>query len=124
VGLLKYFSNNILHTFILPALIAKVLRAQTKQQVFEISSVDLYNQVIEQYPEIQKNFFLKWNETDVHAEIESILNYFVFEKLIRIDPSQNIHISNADPKIRLLSTFAHLYDVNVVKPAENDVKDK
>jgi len=124
VGLLKYFSNNILHTFILPALIAKVLRVETEQQQFEISKSDLYTQVIEQYPLIQKAFFLKWDESEIESEITQIVDYFVAEKLITLEADQSIKISNADPKIRLLSAFAHLYDVNVVKEPEKESKEK
>ncbi|WP_287911609.1 glycerol-3-phosphate 1-O-acyltransferase PlsB [Acinetobacter sp.] len=124
VGLLKYFSNNILHTFILPALIAKVLKQNTEQQHFKITKSELFSQVIEQYPSIHKAFFLKWDETQVDTQIECILEYFSAEKLIDIDAEHNITISKADPKIRLLSALAHLYDVNVVKEAEKDVKDK
>lgn len=124
VGLLKYFSNNILHTFILPALIAKVLRVETEQQQFEISKSDLYTQVIEQYPLIQKAFFLKWDESEIENEITQIVDYFVAEKLITLEADQGIKISNADPKIRLLSAFAHLYDVNVVKEPEKESKEK
>ncbi|MFW1800185.1 glycerol-3-phosphate 1-O-acyltransferase PlsB [Acinetobacter nematophilus] len=124
VGLLKYFSNNILHTFILPALIAKVLKQNTEQQHFKITKSELFSQVIEQYPSIHKAFFLKWDETQVDTQIECILEYFNAEKLIDIDAEHNITISKADPKIRLLSALAHLYDVNVVKEAEKDVKDK
>lgn len=124
VGLLKYFSNNILHTFILPALIAKVLKQNTEQQHFKITKSELFSRVIEQYPSIHKAFFLKWDETQVDTQIECILEYFSAEKLIDIDAEHNITISKADPKIRLLSALAHLYDVNVVKEAEKDVKDK
>ncbi|RZG88590.1 glycerol-3-phosphate 1-O-acyltransferase PlsB [Acinetobacter sp. WCHAc060033] len=125
VGLLKYFSNNILHTFILPALIAKVLKMQTEQQVFVIAKADLLSQVIALYPEIQKAFFLKWDESEVQTEIEQLLQYFVTEKLIQINDEDNIQISDADPKVRLLSAFAHLYDVNVVvKDAEKEDKEK
>lgn len=120
VGLLKYFSNNILHTFILPALIAKVLKLQTEQENYVIAQTDLFNQVIVLYPEIQKTFFLKWAESNVQAEIENILNFFIDEKLINIDENQQVNIANADPKIRLLSALAHLYDVNVMKNDEPD----
>lgn len=124
VGLLKYFSNNILHTFILPALIAKVFKQHTEEQMFKIEKSTLCSQVIEQYSLIHQAFFLKWDETEVDTQIECILEYFSAEKLIDIDADQIISISNADPKIRLLSALAHLYDVNVVKEPEKNSKDK
>lgn len=47
------------------------------------------------------------------------------EKLIQINDQDHIQISDADPKVRLLSAFAHLYDVNVVvKDAEKEDKEK
>jgi glycerol-3-phosphate O-acyltransferase len=124
VGLLKYFSNNILHTFILPALIAKVFKQQLEEKNFKIAKSEVLLQVIEQYPLIQKTFFLKWDQAEVITQIDSILDYFFAEKLIDIDVNQVISISNADPKIRLLSALAHLYDVNVVKEPEKEPKDK
>ena len=68
----------------------------------------------------KKTFFLKWAESNVQAEIENILKFFIDEKLINIDENQQVNIANADPKIRLLSALAHLYDVNVMKNDEPD----
>ncbi|MEG0664672.1 MAG: glycoside hydrolase family 3 C-terminal domain-containing protein, partial [Clostridia bacterium] len=42
-------------------------------------------QVIEQYPLIQKAFFLKWDESEIESEITQIVDYFVAEKLITLE---------------------------------------
>ncbi|MDQ9022812.1 glycerol-3-phosphate 1-O-acyltransferase PlsB [Acinetobacter sichuanensis] len=110
-ALLKYFSNNILHTLILPALIAHILTAQSEPQIEKISKDELFNAALQQYPELQKMYFLKWQADEISVEIKHILDYFVTEKLIQID-DQTILIDQADDTLRLLKAFAHLYTVN------------
>ncbi|OTG80350.1 glycerol-3-phosphate 1-O-acyltransferase PlsB [Acinetobacter sp. ANC 4648] len=110
-ALLKYFSNNILHTFMLPALIADVLKNQLEQENTSISKLELVTTVVARYPDIQKIFFLKWSVDEVLDEIDLILTYFMTEKLIQIDGEQ-IHIVQADEALGLLSSFALLYEVN------------
>ncbi len=116
-ALLKYFSNNILHTFILPASIAFVLKSQLEHAdpILVITKQELVAKVVDQYADIQKMFFLKWQVTEIPAEIDQILEYFSAEQVIRIDENQQIHITQADEYLRLLSAFAHLYEVNLEK---------
>ena len=118
-ALLKYFSNNILHTFILPASIAFVLKSQLEHAdpILVITQQELVAKVVDQYADIQKMFFLKWQVTEIPAEIDQILEYFSDEKVIRMDENQQIHITQADEYLRLLSAFAHLYEVNLEKPS-------
>ena len=116
-ALLKYFSNNILHTFILPALMADLLKTQLEQANTEISKTTFTAMIIERYPEIQTMFFLKWSADGIAAEIELILAYFVAQKLIQIDADQ-IQITQSDEQLRLLSSFAHLYQVNIAKKVD------
>lgn len=110
-ALLKYFSNNILHTLILPALIAHILTAKSEPHIEKISKDELFNAALQQYPELQKMYFLKWQADEISVEIKHILDYFVTEKLIQID-DQTIFIHQADDTLRLLKAFAHLYTVN------------
>ncbi|WP_174492794.1 glycerol-3-phosphate 1-O-acyltransferase PlsB [Acinetobacter sp. Marseille-Q1623] len=110
-ALLKYFSNNILHTLLLPALIAHILTAQSEPYIEKISKDELFNAALQQYPELQKMYFLKWQADEISVEIKHILDYFVTEKLIQID-DQTIFIHQADDTLRLLKAFAHLYTVN------------
>lgn len=118
-ALLKYFSNNILHTFILPASIAFVLKSQLEHAdpILVITKQELVAKVVDQYADIQKMFFLKWQVTEIPAEIDQILEYFSDEKVIRMDEDQQIYITQADEYLRLLSAFSHLYEVNLEKPS-------
>lgn len=118
-ALLKYFSNNILHTFILPASIAFILKSQLEHAdpILVITKQELVAKVVDQYADIQKMFFLKWQITEIPAEIDQILEYFSAEKVIRMDEDQQIYITQADEYLRLLSAFSHLYEVNLEKPS-------
>lgn len=112
-ALLKYFSNNILHTLILPALIAHLLTAQNEPQIEKTSKDELFNAALQQYPKLQKMYFLKWQADEIITEIDHILDYFVAEKLIQMN-DQTILIDQADDRLSLLKTFAHLYTVNLL----------
>ena len=116
-ALLKYFSNNIIHTFMLPALIASQLKNQLEQSITTIEYSELINFIIENYPDIQKQFYLKWDVSEVQTEIEQLLEYFVAQQLITIE-NQEIHISQSDEALRLITAFAHLYTVNLQPKAE------
>lgn len=116
-ALLKYFSNNILHTFMLPALMADLLKTQLEQSNTEINKASFTAMVMERYPEIQTMFFLKWSLDTITDEIEVILAYFVAQKLIQIDADQ-IQITQSDEQLRLLSSLAHLYQVNIAKKVD------
>lgn len=121
IGLLKYFSNNILHTFILPAFIAHTLKQHVTQQDEDheavIDRAEIYEQVKQNYDELQSHYFLKWHKRELLAEIDSILNFFVLEKLISIQ-DQKFKINQADSSYRFLSALGHLYDVNLIKKSE------
>ena len=113
-ALLKYFSNNILHTFILPALIANILKAQLANDNSDLAIDALKESALQIYPEIKKQFFLKWTEEQLLLEIDQVLAYFVAERVIQIQ-AQNIHMNDADDSLRFLSSFAHLYELNLTK---------
>jgi len=101
-ALLKYFSNNILHTFILAALTAHILKAQSENSQ-NLTVDDLSGQIIQAYPEVKKQFFLKWTEAELLAQINNVLEYFESERLIDLQEQ------------RFLSAFAHLYELNLQK---------
>ena len=113
-ALLKYFSNNILHTFILPALIANTLKVQLANDNFDLAIDALKESALLVYPEIKKQFFLKWTEEQLLLEIDQVLAYFVAERVIQIQ-AQTIHMNDADDSLRFLSSFAHLYELNLTK---------
>ncbi|MCW8039609.1 MULTISPECIES: glycerol-3-phosphate 1-O-acyltransferase PlsB [Acinetobacter] len=112
-ALLKYFSNNILHTFILAALTAHILKAQSENSQ-NLTVDDLSGQIIQAYPEVKKQFFLKWTEAELLAQINNVLEYFESERLIDLQ-EQRIQINDADDSLRFLSAFAHLYELNLQK---------
>ena len=112
-ALLKYFSNNILHTFILAALTAHILKAQSENSQ-NLTVDDLSGQIIQAYPELKKQFFLKWTEAELLAQINNVLEYFASERLIDLQ-EQRIQINDADDSLRFLSAFAHLYELNLQK---------
>ncbi|NHC02646.1 glycerol-3-phosphate 1-O-acyltransferase PlsB [Acinetobacter sp. 187] len=114
IGLLKYFSNNILHTFILPALIAHILKVRFEQHDGCITRAQINTEVKLVYPDLQRHYFLKWNDQDLMNEINEILNFLVSEKVIQIKEAE-FHVSSEDQKIRFLASLAHLYDVNVLE---------
>ena len=113
-ALLKYFSNNILHTFILPALIANILKAQLANDNSDLAIDALKESALQIYPEIKKQFFLKWTEEQLLLEIDQVLAYFVAERVVQIQ-AHNIHINDADDFLRFLSSFSHLYELNLTK---------
>lgn len=114
IGLLKYFSNNILHTFILPALVAHILKVRFEQHDGCITRAQINTEVKLVYPDLQRHYFLKWNDQDLLNEINEILNFLVSEKVIQIKEAE-FHVSSEDQKIRFLASLAHLYDVNVLE---------
>ena len=111
-ALLKYFSNNILHTFILAALIAHLLKAQLAEGNAEIDAAELKAQALQAYPELKKQFFLKWPEEELPAEIDRALAYFEAEQAVQLQ-DQRIHVTAADEHLKLLSAFADLYALNL-----------
>ena len=113
-ALLKYFSNNILHTFILPALIANTLKVQLANDNSDLAIDALKESALQVYPEIKKQFFLKWTEEQLLLEIDQVLAYFLAERVIQIQ-AKNIHINDADDSLGFLSSFSHLYELNLTK---------
>ncbi|MDV2440406.1 glycerol-3-phosphate 1-O-acyltransferase PlsB [Acinetobacter gerneri] len=103
-ALLKYFSNNILHTFVLTSNMAKILLAETC-----IAKSDLFLKMNENYPAIQAEFFLKWKVEELEAVYENILNYFKAENLIQDQDNQQIMLTANDAEIGLLQSLADVY---------------
>ena len=68
-SLLNYFSNNILHCFIVPAFIALTL-SQTQQVA------DVQAQLASVYPYFKEELFLKWRTAELHDYVLQVLNSF------------------------------------------------
>ncbi len=74
--LLSYFSNNILHCFILPACVALIVQ-QFNEQNLALSCADLMQKLQAIYPYLKQEFFLAWTAQDLSQEIEKIVAYFI-----------------------------------------------
>lgn len=70
-GLLNYFSNNVLHCFSLPALVATALIRGY------VNLTDLKAYVAKLYPFFKEELFLKWQNHELDAAIDEILAAFV-----------------------------------------------
>ncbi|WP_353144435.1 glycerol-3-phosphate 1-O-acyltransferase PlsB [Acinetobacter pragensis] len=112
-ALLKYFSNNILHAFVLAALTAHVLKEQAPNSDF-ISTDEVLAQIAQTYPDVKNQFFLKWDAEELPSQVTQVLAYFESEHLIHLNGNQ-VQINTADDFLRFLSAFAHLYELNLKK---------
>ena len=74
--LLSYFSNNILHCFILPACVALIVQ-QFNEQNLALSRADLMQKMQAIYPYLKQEFFLAWAPQDLAQEIEKIVAYLI-----------------------------------------------
>lgn len=118
VGLLKYFSNNILHTFILPAYVAHTLK-----QHQSLSKTQLFADFKHAYPDFAKHYFLKWNIENLEPIFQQILDVFLAEQVISIEGDQ-LHVNMADDKMRFILALAHLYELNVEVQTEEKSEKK
>ncbi|MDV2439615.1 glycerol-3-phosphate 1-O-acyltransferase PlsB [Acinetobacter gerneri] len=83
--LLTYFRNNIIHTFVLPSLIASLVEHNGK-----ISKGDLINVIRTLYPFLKAELFLKWDVADLKEPICKYVDALLEAKLIAIDEDQNL----------------------------------
>ncbi len=101
--LLSYFSNNILHCFILPALITVLVHSYKK-----ISKHYLIDTVKNIYPYFKEEFFLKWHSDELDQEITVILESLAQLGWISLHPDQTIAISSDEQAQNQLLALAHL----------------
>ncbi|WOE31150.1 MULTISPECIES: glycerol-3-phosphate 1-O-acyltransferase PlsB [unclassified Acinetobacter] len=78
--LLTYFRNNILHAFILPSLIAALVKHNAI-----IQRQDLVNVIVTLYPFLKAELFLKWQENELAADIDAYTQALLDAKLISED---------------------------------------
>ncbi len=83
--LLTYFRNNILHTFVLPSLIASLVEHNGK-----IGKGDLINVIRTLYPFLKAELFLKWNVEDLKDPICKYVDALVAANLITLDEDGNL----------------------------------
>jgi glycerol-3-phosphate O-acyltransferase len=70
--LATYYRNNILHLFALPSLLACGFVSNARMR-----TTDIQRLVWRVYPYISAELFLRWDEADVSAEVDSLLDTFV-----------------------------------------------
>ncbi|OTG61948.1 glycerol-3-phosphate 1-O-acyltransferase [Acinetobacter sp. ANC 3903] len=100
--LLSYFSNNILHCFILPALIAMLIHSYKK-----ISTHYLSDTLKNIYPYFKEEFFLKWSMDELEKEIVLIIDKLEhLGWIVRQDTTLSIPVDEQMQK--QLLTLAHL----------------
>jgi glycerol-3-phosphate O-acyltransferase len=82
--LATYYRNNILHLFAMPSLIACCFIGNTRMR-----TVDLQRLVWRVYPYIAAELFLRWEETQIGAVVESLLDAFVEMRLLDVDDGRS-----------------------------------
>ena len=78
--LLTYFRNNILHAFVLPSLIAALVEHNGR-----INKTDLLNVIRTLYPFLKAELFLKWNDSEINAQVTEYINALPQANLIFVD---------------------------------------
>lgn len=84
--LLSYYRNNILHMFALPSLIsALIVRANG------VSTNTIKERLSMIYPFVRKELFLQISTEGARAQVDTVLNYLVENKLIVVDEHRHYH---------------------------------
>jgi glycerol-3-phosphate O-acyltransferase len=78
--LATYYRNNVLHLFAMPSLIACGFISNTS-----LRTVDLQRLVWRVYPYIAAELFLRWEEAQIGAVVDSLLDAFVQLRLLEVD---------------------------------------
>jgi glycerol-3-phosphate O-acyltransferase len=82
--LATYYRNNILHLFAMPSLIACGFISNTRMR-----TADLQRLVWRVYPYIASELFLRWEETEIGAVVDSLLDAFVELKLLEVNDDRS-----------------------------------
>jgi glycerol-3-phosphate O-acyltransferase len=82
--LATYYRNNVLHLFAMPSLIACGFIGNTRMR-----TVDLQRLVRRVYPYIAAELFLRWEETQIGAVVDSLLTAFVELKLLHTNDERS-----------------------------------
>ncbi len=78
--LATYYRNNVLHLFAMPSLIACAFIGNASMR-----TVDLQRMVWRVYPYIAEELFLRWEEREISAVVDALLDAFVHLKLLQVD---------------------------------------
>jgi glycerol-3-phosphate O-acyltransferase len=78
--LATYYRNNILHLFAMPSLLACCFVSNAAMR-----RADIHRLVWRIYPYISAELYLRWEEPEVSAVVESLLDTFAWLKLLQAD---------------------------------------
>jgi glycerol-3-phosphate O-acyltransferase len=92
--LATYYRNNILHLFAMPSLLACCFASNSR-----MSTTDIQRLVWRVYPYIASELFLRWEEQEVSALIDSLLDTFAKLNLLRGDPQRGEWLRPASASI-------------------------
>ena len=82
--LATYYRNNTLHLFAMPSLIACCFIGNASMR-----TVDLQRLVWRVYPYIAAELFLRWDESQIGAVVDALLDTFVELKLLEVDAARS-----------------------------------
>jgi glycerol-3-phosphate O-acyltransferase len=82
--LATYYRNNVLHLFAMPSLIACSFIGNATMR-----TVDLQRLVWRVYPYIAQELFMRWEETQIGAVVDSLLDAFVYMKLLQVNEDRS-----------------------------------
>jgi glycerol-3-phosphate O-acyltransferase len=82
--LATYYRNNVLHLFAIPSLIACGFLSNARMR-----TVDLQRLVRRVYPYIAAELFLRWEEGEIGALVDSLLDAFVHLQLLEVSDDRS-----------------------------------
>jgi glycerol-3-phosphate O-acyltransferase len=82
--LATYYRNNILHLFAMPSLLACAFVSNARMR-----TVDIQRLVWRVYPYISAELYLRWDESEVSAVADSMLDSFVRLNLLQSNPDRS-----------------------------------
>jgi glycerol-3-phosphate O-acyltransferase len=82
--LATYYRNNVLHLFAMPSLIACAFIGNATMR-----TVDLQRLVWRVYPYIAQELFIRWEETQIGMVVDSLLDAFVYLKLLQVNEDRS-----------------------------------
>jgi glycerol-3-phosphate O-acyltransferase len=83
--LATYYRNNVLHLFAMPSLIACAFVGNATMR-----TVDLQRLVWRVYPYIAQELFIRWEETQIGMVVDSLLDAFVYLKLLQVNEDRSV----------------------------------
>jgi glycerol-3-phosphate O-acyltransferase len=82
--LATYYRNNILHLFAMPSLLACCFISNARMH-----TVDIQRLIWRVYPYVAAELFLRWDETEIGAVVESLLEVFAALNLLEVNADRS-----------------------------------